>query len=258
MKDFGKLLEGKRALIFGVANKHSIAYSISQTLHAAGARMGFTYLEPLEGRVLPIAEKMDSEITVKCDVTSDGDLDQTFKEVEEKWGGLDILIHAVAFANREDLEGRFSDTSREGFRIALDISAYSLVAMAQRAAPLMKDGGNILAMTYYGAEKVVKNYNVMGVAKSALESCVRYLAADLGDNNIRVNAISAGPIKTLASSGIKGFKGMLGQCADHSAIKRNITQEDVGRNALYLVSDLSSGTTGEIIHVDNGFNIIGV
>lgn len=258
MADFGKLLEGKRALVFGVANERSIAWSISKYLHDAGAKMGFTYLEPLEGRVRPIAESMNAEVIELCDVTKDEELDRTFKAVEEKWGGLDILIHAVAFANREDLEGRFVDTSREGFRMALDISAYSLVAMAQRAAPLMKDGGNIMAMSYYGAEKVIPNYNVMGVAKSALESSVRYLAADLGQDGIRVNAISAGPIKTLASSGIKGFKNMLGFCAERSPMKKNVTQDDVGKNALYLCSDLSSGVTGEIVYVDSGYNITGL
>lgn len=254
----GKFLEGKKALVFGVANERSIAWSISKALHDAGATMGFTYIEALEGRVRPLAEKLGAEIIEPCDVTSDEDLDRSFKVVEEKWGKFDILIHAVAFANREDLEGRFVDTSRDGFRTALEISAYSLVAMANRAAPLMNEGASITAMSYYGAEKVIPNYNVMGVAKSALESSVRYLAADLGADGIRVNAISAGPIKTLASSGIAGFKKMLGYVADRAPLKRNVTQEDVGLNALYLSSDLSSGVTGEIIYVDSGYNITGM
>ncbi len=258
MGDMGKFLEGKRVLVFGVANDRSIAWAISEALHKAGARMAFTYMSALESRVRPLAESLNAEIIEPCDVTSDADLDKSFQVVADKWGGLDILIHAVAFANREDLEGRFVDTSREGFRIALEISAYSLVAMAKRAEPLMKDGGNIMAMTYYGAEKVIQNYNVMGVAKSALESSVRYLAADMGEKNIRVNAISAGPIKTLASSGIAGFKKMLGFCAERSPLRRNVTQEDVAANALYLCSDLSSGVTGEVIYVDSGYNIIGL
>lgn len=258
MTGLGKFLEGKRALVFGVANERSIAWGISKALHEAGAKVGFTYVPALESRVRPLAESLSSEIIEPCDVTSDSDLDASFKVVEQKWGGLDILIHAVAFANREDLEGRFVDTSREGFRIALEISAYSLVAMAKRAAPLMKDGGSIMAMSYYGAEKVVPNYNVMGVAKSALESSVRYLAADLGPDRIRVNAISAGPIKTLASSGIAGFKKMLGYVAERSPLRVNVTQEDVAANALYLCSDLSSGVTGEVIYVDSGYNIIGM
>ena len=258
MTGLGKFLEGKRALVFGVANERSIAWGISRALHEAGAKVGFTYVPALESRVRPLAESLSSEIIEPCDVTSDSDLDASFKVVEQKWGGLGILIHAVAFANREDLEGRFVDTSREGFRIALEISAYSLVAMARRAAPLMKDGGSIMAMSYYGAEKVVPNYNVMGVAKSALESSVRYLAADLGPDRIRVNAISAGPIKTLASSGIAGFKKMLGYVAERSPLRVNVTQEDVAANALYLCSDLSSGVTGEVIYVDSGYNIIGM
>lgn len=258
MIGLGKFLEGKRAIVFGVANERSIAWGISKALHEAGAKVGFTYVPALESRVRPLAESLSSEIIEPCDVTSDSDLDASFKVVEQKWGGLDILIHAVAFANREDLEGRFVDTSRDGFRIALEISAYSLVAMAKRAAPLMKDGGSIMAMSYYGAEKVVPNYNVMGVAKSALESSVRYLAADLGADKIRVNAISAGPIKTLASSGIAGFKKMLSYVAERSPLRVNVTQEDVAANALYLCSDLSSGVTGEVIYVDGGYNIVGM
>lgn len=258
MSGLGRFLEGKKALVFGVANDRSIAWAISEALHNAGATMGFTYVNALESRVRPLAESLNAEIIEPCDVTSDEELDHSFKVVEEKWGELDILIHAVAFANREDLEGRFVNTSRDGFRTALEISAYSLVAMAKRAEPLMKNGGNILAMTYFGAEKVIPNYNVMGVAKSALESSVRYLAADMGEKNIRVNAISAGPIKTLASSGIAGFKKMLSFCAERAPLRRNVTQEDVANNALYLCSDLSSGTTGEVVHVDGGYNIIGM
>lgn len=254
----GNCLEGKRVLIFGVANERSIAWSIAEQLHAMGAKIGFTYLEPLEKRVRPLAERLGAEVIELCDVTKDDELDSCFNAVKEKWGGLDILVHAVAFANREDLEGRFVDTPRDGFKLALEISAYSLVAMAQRAAPLMDKGSSIIALSYYGAEKVIPSYNVMGVAKSALESSVRYLAADLGPDGIRVNAISAGPIKTLASSGIKGFKTMLGHCADRAPLRANTTQEEVAKSALYLSSDLSAGVTGEILHVDNGYNIIGM
>ncbi len=258
MESIGNMLAGKRAMIFGIANERSIAWSIGKQLHEAGAEIGLAYLEPLKDRVMPLAEKLEASVAVPCDVSKDEEIENAFKVAGEKWGSLDILVHAVAFANREDLEGRFVDTPREGFRLALDISAYSFVAMARGAAPLMKEGGSMLAMSYYGAVKTIPNYNVMGVAKATLESCVRYLAVDLGADNIRVNAISAGPIKTPASSGIKGFKTMLGACADRAPMKKNITQEDVAKSALYLCSDLACGVTGEIHYVDNGFNVTGM
>jgi enoyl-[acyl-carrier protein] reductase I len=260
MANHTELLAGKRALIFGVANERSIAWGISEALHGAGAKLGFTYVgEALERRVRPLAESVGSELVLPCDVTDDEQVRAVFREVEERWGGLDILVHAVAFANKEDLEGRYVDTSRKGFQTALDISAYSLVALAREAAPLMKEnGGSIVTLSYYGAEKVVPNYNVMGVAKAALEASVRYLAADLGPEGIRVNAISAGPIKTLAASGIRGFRGILGQVEERAPLRRNVTQGDVGNAALFLLSDMGAGITGETIYVDSGYNILGM
>ena len=254
------LLAGKRVLVFGVANERSIAWGISQAMHAAGARLAFTYLnEALEKRVRPLAEGIGSELILPCDVTNEAQVREVFRAVQEAWGGLDILIHAVAFANKEDLEGRFVDTSRDGYLKAIEISAYSLVALAREAEPLMKEnGGSIITLSYYGAEKVVPNYNVMGVAKAALEASVRYLAADLGPSAIRVNAISAGPIKTLAASGIRGFRGMLGIAEEKAPLRRNVTQADVAGAALFLCSDLGAGVTGETIYVDAGYNIMGM
>jgi enoyl-[acyl-carrier protein] reductase I len=252
-------LKGKKALIFGVANQKSIAYSIAKRLKAEGVELGFTYAgEKLQRRVEPISEELGGIFCVKCDVTSDEDIKNTFEITKEKLGNIDILVHAVAFAPAEDLKGRFVDTSREGFRIAMDISAYSLVALAKHAEPLMGEGSSIIAMTYYGSVKVVHNYNVMGVAKAALESSVRYLANDLGEKGIKVNAISAGPIKTLAASGISGFKTILAQIEKRSPLKRNVTGDDVANTAVYLSSNLSSGVTGEVIYVDSGYNILGI
>lgn len=254
-----ELLAGKRALVFGVANERSIAWGISEALHGAGARLGFTYQgEALEKRVRPLAEGIGADLIVPCDVTNDEDIKAVFQKAAETWDGIDILIHAVAFANREDLDGRFVDTSREGFLKALEISAYSLVALAREAEPLMKDGGSIVTLTYYGSEKVVPNYNVMGVAKAALESSVRYLANDLGPKGIRVNAISAGPVKTLAASGIRGFRGILGVAEERAPLRRNVTQREVGHTALYLCSDWGAGVTGETLYVDAGLNILGM
>ena len=253
------LMDGKRVMVFGLANERSIAWGISQAMHEHGARLGFNYLgEALERRVRPLAEQVDADLIVPCDVTNDDEVGAAFREIDDRWGGLDVLVHSVAFANREDLDGRFSDTSRDGFLTAMEISAYSLVHLAREAAPLMKDGGSIITMTYFGAEKVVENYNVMGVAKSALESSMRYLAADLGPQGIRVNAISAGPIKTLAASGVKGFRGILGMVEERAPLRRNVTQDDVGRAALFLCSDLGAGVTGETLHVDAGYNILGL
>ena len=253
------LLAGKKALIFGVANDHSIAWGIAKALHEHGCELGFSSVEMmLEKRVRPLAESIGSKFIEPCDVQSDEQIAQVFQRWEEQYGQLDILVHALAFAKREDLEGKFVDTSRDGFALALDISAYSLVAISLPASKLMANGGSIMTLSYYGAEKVVANYNVMGVAKAALEASVRYLANDLGPQNIRVNAISAGPIRTLAASGVANFRKMYGMFPDITPLRRNMTLEDVGGTAVYLASDLSSGVTGETIYVDGGFNVLGV
>jgi enoyl-[acyl-carrier protein] reductase I len=253
------LLDGRRALIFGVANDHSIAWGIAQALHAEGAEIGFSSVEMLiDKRVRPLAESIGSTFVEPCDVQSDEDIQRVFDKWGERYGKLDILVHALAFARREELEGLFLNTSREGFALALDISAYSLVGLARGARPYMGEGGSVIALTYYGSEKVVANYNVMGVAKAALEACVRYLAVDLGPSGIRVNAISAGPVRTLAASGVSDFKTMYRRFRDVAPIRRNITIEDVAGTALYLASDLSTAVTGEVVYVDGGFNVIGV
>lgn len=253
------LLTGRNALIFGVANDHSIAWGIARALHDAGAEVGFSSVESLlERRVRPLATSIGSTFVEPCDVQSDDQIRTVFARWAQTHDRLDILVHALAFARREDLEGGFVDTSREGFALALDVSAYSLVALAREARPLLRPGSSIVTLTYYGAEKVVANYNVMGVAKAALEASVRYLAADLGPDGVRVNAISAGPVRTLAASGIAGFKKMYGEFAEVAPLRANITPEDVGRTAVYLASDLSSAVTGEILYVDGGFNILGV
>jgi len=251
------LMAGKRGIIFGVANDMSIAWGIAQQLHAAGATLAFTYLnEALEKRVRPLAESLESPLILPCDVASDEQIAATFAAVEKAWGSIDFVVHSVAFANREDLKQPFTQTSRQGFQLALDISAYSLVAMARCALPLMKDGGSIVTMSYLGAERAVPGYNVMGVAKAALEASVRYLAAELGEQRIRVNAISAGPIRTLAASAVGDFKSKIKLMDDFAPLRRTVTQEEVGGSALYLLSDLSSGVTGEIHYVDGGFNIV--
>ncbi|MDK2921441.1 MAG: enoyl-[acyl-carrier protein] reductase [Desulfonauticus sp.] len=253
------LLKDKKALIFGVANERSIAYGISKIFKEQGAKLAFSYLgEALKKRVEPISEQLGGDFIFPCDVSKDEDILAAKEIVVEKWGNFDILVHSVAFAQREDLQGRFIETSRKGFQIALDISAYSLVKLCQDFEELLNPGGSVLTMTYYGSEKAVPNYNVMGVAKAALEASVRYLAVDLGAKNIRINAISAGPIKTLAASGISGFKTILKTIEEKAPLGRNITQEDVAKTALYLASDLSSGVTGEVIFVDAGYNILGL
>ena len=254
-----KLLEGKKALIFGIANNRSIAWGIAQAFHEQGAEMGFSYGIPqLEKRVFPLAEQIGVDFVEMCDVSKDEDIDQLFAKAKDHFGTIDILVHSVAFAPKEELTGRFVDTSRAGFATALDVSAYSLVALAKGAAPLMSEGGSIVTMTYYGSEKVFPNYNVMGVAKAALEASVRYLAADLGPDGIRVNAISAGPIKTLAAAGVGGIRKMLNYCADRAPLRRNIDQDEVGKCALWLCSDWGSGVTGEVVYVDAGYNILGL
>ena len=253
------LLDGKKALIFGVANDHSIAWGIARAFHEAGATVGFSSVESLlEKRVRPLAASIGSTFVEPCDVQSDDQI----RSVMAKWGAahgrLDILVHALAFARREDLEGAFVDTSRDGFALALDVSAYSLVALVREAHPLLDAGSSVITLSYYGAQKVVSHYNVMGVAKAALEASVRYLAADLGPDGIRVNAISAGPVRTLAAAGIAGFKTMYRGFTEVAPLGANITPEDVGRSAVYLASDLASAVTGEILYVDGGFNIMGV
>lgn len=250
------LMQGKRGVVFGVANDKSIAWGVAQQLHAEGAELAFTYLnEALEKRVRPLAESLGANIILPCDVGNDQQIADVFTELEKHWGTLDFVVHAVAFANREDLKNPFSQTSRAGFALAMDISAYSLVAMTRCALPLMNNGGSIVTMTYLGSVMAVPGYNVMGVAKAALESSVRYLAAELGEKNIRVNAVSAGPIKTLAASGVGNFKEKLHIMEERSPMRRTITQEEVGKATLYLLSDLASGVTGEIHYVDAGFNI---
>ncbi len=255
-----KLLEGKKAAIFGVANDRSIAWAIAQALHAEGAELAFTFAgEVLEKRVRPLAEGIGSKIILPCDVTKDEEIEKVFSVLKQEWGALDILIHAIAFANKEDLANPYVQTSRHGFHLALDVSAYSLVALARHAAPLMEGRkGSILTLTYMGSEKVIPNYNVMGVAKAALESSVRYLAHDLGPKNIRVNAISAGPLRTLAAAGISDFRTMLHYVGDRAPLKRNIDADEVGKTALYLCSDWGSAVTGEVLHVDAGYNIMGM
>jgi enoyl-[acyl-carrier protein] reductase I len=253
------LLTGKRALIMGLANDNSIAWGISKALHAEGAELCFTFVgEALEKRVRPLAASLGTTFVEPCDVASDSDITNLFARVKEVWGTFDILIHAVAFAKKDELNGDYLNVSREGFHIAMDISVYSLTGVIKAARPLINSGGSIVTLTYHGSQQVAQNYNVMGVAKAALEASVRYLASDLGPQNIRVNAISAGPIRTLAASGIAGFKDLLKSFAGVAPLRRNVTQEDVGNTALFLASDLSSATTGEIIYVDAGFRNISI
>lgn len=254
------LMDGKVVLIFGVANKNSIGWGIAQRLHAEGATIALSYAgEMLEKRIFPLAESIGAEFVEQCDVSNDAELDTLFEKFKAKYGRLDVLVHSVAFANREDLGGRFVDISRDGFKMALDISAYSLIAMAQRAEALFpEEGGSIMSLTYYAAEKVMPRYNVMAVSKAALETITRYLANDLGPKNIRVNAISAGPIKTLAAAGVPGFRMMLKYSERVSPLRRLVTQDDVGNTAVWVASDLSSAVTGEVIHVDAGYNVLGL
>lgn len=258
-KSMGKLMAGKRGIVFGVANERSLAWHCAKSLADEGAELAFTYqAENLEKRIMPLAESIGSKFVEMCDLGDDEQIDKAFEKLGKQWDSIDFLVHAVAFANKEDLEGHFVDTSRKGFALALDVSAYTLTAVTKRALPLMKDGGSVVTLTYYGAEKVVPHYNVMGVAKAALEASVRYLASDLGDKNIRVNAISAGPVKTLAAMGIAGFRDMLKYVEQRTPLKRNVEADEVGKTALYLASDLASGVTGEVIHVDCGYSIVGM
>ncbi len=253
------LMAGKRGLVMGVANDRSIAWGIAKAAHEQGAELAFTYQgEALEKRVRPLAESVGSDQVIAWDVTDDASIDAVFSQIEKSWGKLDFLVHAIAYADKEELKGKYLATSRDNFLRSLDISCYSLTAISQRAVPLMKDGGSILTLTYYGAERVMPHYNVMGVAKAALEASVRYLAADLGDQHIRVNAISAGPIKTLAASGIGDFRHILKWNELNSPLRQNVSIDQVGGAGLYLLSDLSTGVTGEVHHVDSGYHVIGM
>ncbi len=255
----GTLMQGRRGLIMGVANDRSIAWAIARACAAQGAELAFTYQgEALEKRVRPLAASVGSDFVVPCDVSSDDDMDAAFGAVEERWGKLDFFVHAVGFADKQYLRGRFLDTPREAFLQALDISCYSFAATGRRAAALMSEGGSLLTLSYLGAEKWVPHYNVMGVAKAALEASVRYMAADLGPDGIRVNAISAGPIKTLAASGIGDFRYILKWNQYNAPMERNVTLEEVGGAGLYLVSPLSTGVSGEVHHVDCGYHIVGM
>ncbi|MCO5207725.1 MAG: enoyl-ACP reductase [Anaerolineae bacterium] len=255
-----KLLEGKKALIFGLANKYSIAWGIAQAFHEHGAEVGVSYaIDRLERRARPLAESIGSTFIEQCDVTDDAQISATFAKAQAHFGTIDILVHAVAFAEQDDLQGAYYETSRAGFATSMDISVYSLVALTRAARPLMlENGGNILTLSYYGAEKVVPHYNVMGVAKAALEASVRYLAADVGKEGIRINAISAGPIKTLSAGGIAGFRKMLTYVEERAPLRRNVDQDEVARSALWLCSELGSGVTGEIVYVDAGYHILGM
>lgn len=252
-------MAGKRGLIMGLANDHSLAWGISQMLASHGAEIAFTYQsEILLKRVQPLVETLGSDFLVECDVTKEGHVRDTFAKLKEKWGKIDFVLHSLAFSDKEELKGPYYNTSRTNFLNSLDISCYSFTEVCREAAPLMTDGGALLTLTYYGAERVMPHYNVMGVAKAALEASVRYLAVDLGGQNVRVNALSAGPAKTLAASGIGDFRYILKWNQYNSPLKRNITLDDVGRSGLYLLSDLSSGVTGEIHHVDAGYHVVGM
>lgn len=255
-------LSQKKALVTGIANNRSIAWGIAQQLHQAGAEIGVTFLTDDSGKyerkVRELVSPLNPSLFLPCNVQDDAQIDETFQAVAEKWGKLDILIHCLAFAGKEELSGEFSKTSRDGFKQALDISTYSLTRLAQAAKPLMTEGGSIVTLTYLGGERVVPNYNVMGVAKSGLEMSVRYLAAELGEQNIRVNAISAGPIRTLASSAVGGILDMIRHVETVAPLKRTVTQTEVGNAATFLCSDLASGITGQILYVDSGYNIMGM
>ncbi len=253
-------LKGKKALIMGLANERSIAYGITKALYSAGAEIGLTYIEAVEKRVRPLAEEWHTRLIEKCDVGSDEDIRKLARAVATKWNNqLDILVHSLAYAEREDLDREFVFTSRTGFLKAIEISSYSLVAVTRELLPALEaQKGSVLTLTYYGSERVIPNYNVMGVAKAALEASVRYLAADCGRRGVRVNAISAGPIRTLAASGVKDFKSILTTIEEKAPLHRNVTIEDVGQTALFLTSDASRGITGEVLYVDSGYNIMGL
>ncbi|MBQ7567913.1 enoyl-ACP reductase FabI [bacterium] len=252
------MLHNKKGLIIGLANNSSIAWGIAQAAHREGAELGFTYLnDALAKRVTPLAQSLGSDLILPCDVNDDQQIDAMAAAIKERWGKLEFVVHAVAFAQRQDLQGNISATSREGFRIALETSAYSLIAVARALTPLMTEGGSMLTLTYYGSEKVVPNYNIMGIAKAALECSVRYLACELGEKNIRVNAISPGAIKTLSAKGIADFNSMLSASKERAPLHRNVTPSDVGELAAFLLSDRAASITGDIIYLDGGYNLLG-
>ncbi|HSQ97612.1 MAG TPA: enoyl-ACP reductase [Rickettsiales bacterium] len=256
-----RLLEGKKCLVMGVLNDKSIAWGIVQEMANQGAELCMTYLgEAGQKRVIPLAEKLGCKYTLPCDVASEEDMEKLFADIEAKWGKLDCMVHSLAFSDKNELKGRFSDTSMENFKVAMNISCYSLIGLSKRARPLMvkAGGGSIITMTYYGSEKVIPHYNVMGVAKAALEASVRYLAVDLGRDNIRVNAISSGPVKTMAAAGIGDFNYMLKYNELNCPLKKNVTTEENGRTAVYLLSDMSSSMTGEVLHLDGGYHVVGM
>jgi len=253
------LLEGKRGLVMGVANDHSIAWGIARAAAAHGAKLGFTYQgDALKRRVEPLAQSVDGDFVLTCDVGDEDSIDNAFAEVESRWGGLDFLIHSIAFSDKDELKGRYVDTSRDNFARSMEISCYSLTAVARRAVDLMPDGGSLLTLTYDGSQRVMPSYNVMGVAKAALEASVRYLAVDLGGQAIRVNAISAGPMRTLAGAAVKDARYVYKWAQENSPLRRNPQLEEVGNAGLYLLSDLSAGVTGEIHYVDSGYNVVGM
>ncbi len=253
------LMAGKKGLVMGVANDRSIAWGISQAVRAQGAELAFTYQgEALEKRVRPLAAEAGSDLVMPCDVADEASIDQVFDTLKERWGKLDFVIHAIGYSDKDQLRGRYADTTLDNFQKTMQISVFSFTSVARRAADLMTDGGSLLTLTYYGAERVMPHYNVMGVAKAALEASVRYLAVDLGGQNIRVNALSAGPMKTLAASGIGDFRYMLKWNEYNAPLKRNVTLQDVGGAGLYLLSDLSSGVSGECHHVDCGYHVVGM
>lgn len=253
------MMQGKRGVIMGLANDKSIAWGIAQACHEQGAEMAFTYLgDAFKKRVEPLAASIGVTTLIDCDVNDDASIDAAFAEIEREFGEIDFLVHAIGFSDKNELRGRYVDTSRGNFSMTMDVSVYSFTAVAQRAEKLMKNGGSMLTLTYYGAEKVMPHYNVMGVAKAALEASVKYMAMDLGPKGIRVNAISAGPIKTLAASGIGDFRYILKWNEFNSPLRRNVTQTDVGKSAMYLLSDLASGVTGENHHVDAGYQVVGM
>lgn len=256
---FEGMMKGKRGLIMGVANDRSISWGIAKACADAGAELAFTYQgEALERRVKPLAESVGSSMLMECDVTDDASVDAAFDRIKDEWGSIDFVVHGIAFSDKNELDGLYLDTTRSNFLKTMDISVYSFTSVAQRAVPLMNEGGSLLTLSYYGAEQVMPHYNVMGVAKAALEASVRYLAADLGRQDIRVNAISAGPIKTLAASGIGDFRFILKWNELNAPLKRNVTTGDVGNSGLYLLSDLGSGVTGEVLHVDSGYHTVGM
>lgn len=255
----GTLMKGKRGIVMGLANDKSLAWGISQYLAAQGAELAFTFQgEALEKRVRPLASSLNSKVILPCDVSDEASMDAVFDSLAKEWGSLDFLVHAIAYSDKNELKGKYVDTSAANFAMTMNISCYSFTALAQRAKPLMKNGGSLVTLTYYGAERVVPHYNVMGVAKAALETSVKYLAADLGGDNIRVNAISAGPVKTLAASGIGDFRYILKWNELNAPLQRNTTLGDVGGAALFLLSELGSGTTGEVLHVDSGYHVVGM